>query len=296
MPSIHIFFIFLQLILLNNMRNKIIIFLIAAFIAAFIYMQFFNTNKPDQPNDLINFPQAKAMTITAVDTFEHDTTSYTEGLEFYKGNLYESAGENGKSFLVKYSPNSTTKPLLPKVKIDPKIFAEGITILNDTIYQLTYQSNLVLLYNANTLQKIGELPWLGIDVEGWGITNNGTQLIANTGSNIIYFLNPKNLKIEKTINVKLNGQPLDSVNEMEFVDGFIYANVYTTDDIVKIDAANGNVVAIINLNNLLPNYNASAVDPKQGNYLNGIAYKPTSKTFFITGKNWPKIFEVKFNN
>jgi glutaminyl-peptide cyclotransferase len=277
------------------MRNKIILFLIVAFIAAFVYLQFFNKPQPTTTPVEANYIEAKAMQMTMVDTFAHDTTSYTEGLEFYKGNLYESAGETGKSFLVKYAPNSTTKPLLPKVKIDPKVFAEGITILNDTIYQLTYQSNLVILYNANTLQKIGELPWMGKDVEGWGITNNGTQLIANTGTNIIYFLNPKSLKVEKTINVKLNGQPLDSVNEMELVDGFIYANVYTTDNIVKIDPSTGNVVAIISLNTLLPGYNATSVNPQQGNYLNGIAYNQTSKTFFITGKNWPKIFEVKFN-
>ncbi len=277
------------------MRNKIILFLIVAFIAAFVYIQFFNKPEPTTPPLEVNYVEAKALQMTTIDTFDHDTTSYTEGLEFYKGNLYESAGETGKSFLVKYAPNSTIKPLLPKLKIDPNIFAEGITILNDTIYQLTYQSNVVLLYNANTLQKIGELPWMGKDVEGWGITNNGIQLIANTGTNVIYFLNPKDLKIEKTINVKLNGQPLDNINEMELVDGFIYANVYTTDNIVKIDPTTGNVVAIVNLNTLLPGFDATSVNPQQGNYLNGIAYNPSSKTFFITGKNWPKIFEVKFN-
>ncbi len=277
------------------MRNKIIIGLLIAVVGAFVYANFFmkktDNTTTDQP-DVKTTPVAP-LQMTSIKEFIHDTAAYTEGLEFYKGHLYESAGEYGKSFLVKYEKGSTIKAAIKKAN-DPKIFAEGITILNDTIYQLTYESNVVLLYDANTLKQVGTLPWtFG---EGWGMTNNGKQLIANTGGNIIYFLNPKDLKVEKTINVKLQGVPADAINEMELVDGFIYTNQFTTDNILKIDPNTGDVVAMIELSTLLPGYNAASLQPVNGQkYLNGIAYNPETKTFFITGKNWPKIFEVKFN-
>jgi glutaminyl-peptide cyclotransferase len=221
----------------------------------------------------------------------HDTSRYTEGLEFYKGHLYESVGRNGLSFLIKYDTGSTTKGNTYKIT-DPTIFAEGITILLDTIYQLTYQSKKVLLYDATTLKPIGTMPWT--NGEGWGLTNNGKQLIASNGTNIIYFLNPKDLKVERTINVKMQGNPVEQVNELEYVDGFIYANVFTTDNILKIDEATGHVIAMAQLNNLLPGFDAASMQQVNGEkFLNGIAYNPKSQTFLISGKNWPKTFEVK---
>jgi glutaminyl-peptide cyclotransferase len=276
------------------MRNKIIIGLLVAVVAAFIYANFFmkktDITTTDQPP--VNATPVAPLQMTSIKELPHDTAAYTEGIEFYKGHLYESAGDEGKSFLVKYEKGSTNKAAIKKAN-DPTIFAEGITILNDTIYQLTYRNNIVLLYDAITLKQIGTLPWtLG---EGWGMTNNGKQLIANTGTNIIYFLNPKDLKVEKTINVKIQGTPADSINEMELVDGFIYANQFTTDNILKIDPNTGDVVAMMELSKLLPGYDAASLRQINGQkYLNGIAYNPETKTFFITGKNWPKMFEVNF--
>jgi glutaminyl-peptide cyclotransferase len=276
------------------MRNKIIIGLLVAVVAAFVYANFF-MKKPDTITDQppVKVIPVAPLQMSSIKELPHDTAAYTEGLEFYKGNLYESAGEDGKSFLVKYEKGSTIKAAIKKAN-DPAVFAEGITILNDTIYQLTYKSNIVLLYDAITLKQIGTLPWtFG---EGWGMTNNGKQLIANTGGNIIYFLNPKDLKVEKTINVKIQGIPADSINEMELVDGFIYANQFTTDNILKIDPNTGDVLAMIELTKLLPGYDAASLKANSDDkFLNGIAYNPETKTFFITGKNWPKMYEVKFN-
>jgi glutamine cyclotransferase len=284
------------------MKNKILLVLLVLFAGAAIYAIFFRNSKPETEELPIanpQFPEAKPMAVTSSVEHLHDTGSYTEGLEFYKDYLYESAGQKGKSFLAKYPLSNLSKPFLKKLT-DTSIFAEGITILHDTLYQLTYQNNIVFLYNATTLEKIGSLPWFDVTVEGWGLTNNGKQLIASTGSNIIYFLNPKDLKIERTINVKINGTPAEAINELEYVDGFIYANQFTTDNILKIDDATGHVIGIANFKNLLPGYDAYSISQKTGKnddnekYLNGIAYQPKTGTFFITGKNWPKIFEVRF--
>jgi glutaminyl-peptide cyclotransferase len=277
------------------MRNKIILAVLFIIIGAYIYFTLFNKKETETESTT---PTAQvtiaALNTTPISSMDFDANCYTEGLEFYNDKLYAGAGQNGKSFIGVY--DTATGKKLQQQKNDAIVFGEGITILNDTLYQLTYESNIVIKYDAKSLKPIGTMPWkFG---EGWGLTNNGKQLIATNKTNIIYFLNPNSLAVEKTINVQENGTPIDNVNELEFVDGFIFANRFTTDYIYKIDAATGAVVAKGNFNNLLPGYDAVSISQKQGPqsemFLNGIAYNKKTGTFFITGKNWPKIFEVKF--
>ncbi len=276
------------------MRNKIILAVLLLTVGAYIYFTLFNKKPTTEETSSVVQNPIGTLNTTAINNYVFDTNCYSEGLEFYNDKLYASGGQVGKSFIGVY--DALTGKKLQEQKNDATIFAEGITILNDTLYQLTYTNNIVYTYDAKSLKKISQMPWkFG---EGWGLTNNGKQLIASNKTNTLYFLNPTNLAVEKTINVLENGSPLDQVNELEFVDGFIYANRFTTDNIYKIDAATGAVVAVGNFKNLLPGYNAEAVslktEPNNESYLNGIAYNKKTGTFFITGKNWPKIFEVKF--
>lgn len=280
------------------MKNKIILALIVLVVLAGLAGVLYNYNNTTATPDIATPAIVTAVTLTykVINTLPHDSTAYTEGYELYNGMLYESAGEQGKSRVVQYKNGSTTA-LNNIKKNDDKTFAEGITILRDTLYQLTYRNNVVHLYNPTTLQPIGTRPWIGAEIEGWGLTNNGTQLIASTGTNVLYYLNPNTMAITKTINVMLNGQPLNQVNELEYVNGYIYANVFTTDMFIKIDAETGNVLAQADLSTLLPAYNAAAISqasaPRNESFVNGIAYNKATNTFFVTGKNWPKVYELQ---
>lgn len=217
--------------------------------------------------------------------YPHHAETFTEGL-FLKGDtVYESAGENGKSKLLVYQ--LSTGKILQSTNLDAAYFGEGISELNGKIYQLTYKKHKVFVYDAKTLKKIQERTW---PYEGWGMTTDGKQLLVSTGSSHIYFVNPADFQITKTISVSNSYGPLSMVNELEYVDGFIYANVWQTDNIVKIDPASGQVVATIDIKGIREN---NGVAPT-GDWLNGIAYDPQKKTFLITGKHWTKTFEVRF--
>ncbi len=280
------------------MRNKVILYTIILIVIIAIIGIIYNNTKAknnDEPQPTIQFTAPAKLTYTVVQTYPHDTAAYTEGLEWYNGNLWESAGQEGKSYLVQYKQESTIIPAVPKVTADANLFAEGITILNDTVYQLSYTSKIVTLYHAKTMQKLGTLPWINnANGQGWGLTHTSTQLVASDGSNIIYFINPKSLAIERTINVRNQGTPVDNINELEYANGHIYANVFTTDLILKINPTTGDVVGIANIAGILSQYDAAAIQAVGGeSFLNGIAYNPKQGTFYITGKNWPSMFEIK---
>ena len=170
-----------------------------------------------------------------------------------------------------------------------QIFGEGITVFNNQLFQLTWQSNKVYVYDISDITKpIKTFSW---PYEGWGITHNDSLLMVSDGTANIYFVSPKTFNVQSLISVKDNSGTVDNINELEYVDGFIYANVYTTNRILKIDPESGAVVAEMYLNNLLkPEETTTRTD-----YLNGIAYNKDSKTFFITGKRWPKMFELRLN-
>jgi glutaminyl-peptide cyclotransferase len=250
----------------------------------------------DDPETVVptGIPAPTIINATVKAEYEHDPTAYTQGLEFYKGVLFESTGDFENSSLRK-TDFKTGKVLEKHVMGTKEIFGEGITILNDTIYQLTWENNVVNVYHVNNIKKvIKTFKWPN---QGWGITNNGTDLIVSTGSANIYFINPTDFRVKTTIVVETDTGTMDRINELEFIDGFIYANRYGENDyILKIDPSSGHVVAKIVIPNLEEQYFKGKLKDSTGNeVLNGIAYDPATKKLYITGKHWPKLFEVSLN-
>lgn len=221
--------------------------------------------------------------------YPHDTTAYTQGLQWINNSLYESTGLEGESRLMKV--NLSTGKANQSVSLDPTLFGEGITVLNDKIYQLTWENYKAFEYDANTFKKLREFTW---PHPGWGITNDGKQLIISTGESNLYFVDPETFKEKNIVGVTDNNGPVGNINELEYVDGMIYANIYQSDYIVKIDPASGRIVGKLNLSGLLTKSN-KPYNPASVDVLNGIAYNPDKKTFYITGKNWPALFEMKLN-
>jgi len=225
-----------------------------------------------------------------VKVYTHDTSAYTQGLEWYGETLFESTGNYGKSVLHKLDANM--QGIGKKINLSKELFGEGVTIFKDKIYQLTWKEHKVLVYDANTLQKEKELYW---QYEGWGITHNDSALIISTGGSDIYVVDPNTFAIQKTIGVYNNYGYVSDINELEYVDGKIYANLYGQNEVVVIEPTTGQIVNSINFSNLLAQanvkYNPTTIDI--GYVLNGIAYQPKSKTFFLTGKCWPVMVEIK---
>ena len=205
-----------------------------------------NDNQPNNNstsgNDVVSTPN---ISYTIVSTFPHDTSSYTQGLIWQNGTLYEGTGLENHSELMKV--DLKTGKATQAISIDPSFFGEGITILHDTLYQLTWQDQKVLVYDSKTFKKIKEFTW---EHEGWGITHNGNELIVSTGESNIYFVDPQTFKIKRIISVTDNNGPVGNLNELEYVDGALYANKYLTDYIYKIDPSNGHVSGVLNMSGL----------------------------------------------
>lgn len=218
-------------------------------------------------------------------SYPHDTSLFTEGLEFYQGQLIESGGNWGKSKLVSYGLNSG-KPS-KKIQLDSMYFGEGVTVLHDTLYQLTYKEQVVHVYSVKEFKKIKQL---SINGEGWGLTNDGKSIIASNGSSNLYFYEPGTFRLLKTQLITENGSPAVNINELEYINGYVYANQWGYSYIIKIDPNSGQVVAKLDLTDLVNKIKAQ--DP-HADVLNGIAYNPDTKKFYVTGKYWPQIFELQ---
>jgi glutamine cyclotransferase len=257
-----------------------------------------NTNNTDttdstnesEGNTSISAPTALNYTIQKV--YAHDTTAYTQGIEWHNNLLIEGTGLKGKSLL--YQMDDQLKPFGKKNKLDPTYFGEGITVFDGKIYQLTWEEHVVFVYDATTLKKIKTLSW---PYEGWGLTHNDTALIVSTGSSNLYFVNPTDFSIQKTLGVFNEYGYQSMLNELEYVDGKIFANIYGQNNIVVIDPNSGKITNKIDCSNLLAqakaSYNPLLIDA--GYVLNGIAYRKSTDTYFLTGKCWPVIVEVKLN-
>lgn len=249
-----------------------------------------NSKDPGYDPDVVP-PVTPTIAYTIVAEHPHDTAAYTQGLQFHNGKLYEGTGDFANSSL-RITNIQTGKAEKKHMMGTDKIFGEGINVFNNKIYQLTWQSNLVYVYDINNIEKpVKTLQW---PYEGWGITNNGKEFIISDGSANLYFVNPEDFKVKNTMQVTENGTPVLQLNELEYIDGFIYANVYYKDYIVKIDPTSGHVVGKINLDGIINQY-APGYPLKDGEVLNGIAYDSSTKKLFITGKRWPKLFELKLN-
>lgn len=223
---------------------------------------------------------------TVVNTFPHDTKAYTQGLEYQDGFLYESTGLNGKSSLRKVE--LATGKVLKKVDLPSTLFGEGLTIVGNKIIQLTWQSGIGIVYDKNTFEKEREFSYQA-SREGWGITFDGERLIKSDGTNRLYFLDKDNYQETGFIEVYTDKGPLDQINELEYLNGKVYANVYMTDKIVIIDPLSGMVEGEINLIGLLPQSHHTP----ETDWLNGIAYDKHNDRLFVTGKNWDTLFEIK---
>jgi len=223
---------------------------------------------------------------SVVNTYPHDPHAYTQGLEFHNGYLYESTGQNGQSSLRKVELQ--TGKVVKKIDLPEKYFGEGMTFVGDKIIQLTWREGLGFVYNKNTFEKEGEFSYQ-TSKEGWGLCFDGQKLIKSDGSNKLYFLNKDSYKEEGFVEVYNTKGPVDNLNELEYIDGKVYANIYYSDVIVIIDPKTGQVEAEINLIGLLPQKDVN----EDTNVLNGIAYDQQGKHLYVTGKNWDKLFEIK---
>lgn len=229
-------------------------------------------------------PAPKRYSFKVVAEYPHDPSAYTQGLEYADGVLYESTGQQGKSTLRKV--NYQTGEVLQKVDLDAKSFGEGLTIVGDKVIQLTWREEVGFVYNKGTLAKTAEFTY-GQSKEGWGLCYDGTRLIKSDGTSRLYFLNKDTYAEEGFIEVYDDKGPLDSINELEYIDGKIYANVYTKDIIVIIDPKTGAVEGEINLIGIYPN------KADHDNELNGIAYDRGGDRLFVTGKLWSKLYHIE---
>lgn len=236
---------------------------------------------------------APILSYTVVATYPHDTSAFTQGLAFYKGKFYEGTGLNGVSKLKEV--DLTSGKASNAIALDSTLFGEGVTILNDTIYQLTWQNRVVLVYSAKDLKKIKEFP---LSTDGWGITNDGKNLIVSDGSSNLYFYDPSTFRLLKTQGVTEMGSSSFNLNELEYIDGYIYANQWQYNYILKIDPNSGQVVGKLDFSDLVDRLKARfpGMDTEQQATLNGIAYNPETKKIYITGKLWPELYEIQFQH
>ena len=225
----------------------------------------------------------KEYKLQVVAEYPHDTESYTQGLFFHDGQMYESTGLHGKSTFRKV--DLQTGKALKKFAFDKKYFVEGSVVFGDNLYILTWDSKVAFVYDAGTLEY--KSTW-SYPREGWGITTDGKQLIASDGSATLFFMD-ENFALKKRVIVKYEDRPVRWLNELEYIDGKIWANVYTSDEIVIINPKDGRIEGVINCKGLLPK-NLRTPDT---DVLNGIAYNPEDGKIYLTGKNWPKLYEVK---
>ena len=229
-------------------------------------------------------------TYEIVNSYPHDTKAYTQGLEYYDGFLYETTGRRGQSSLRKVAIK--TGKVLQKIDLDKQYFGEGMTILNDKIYWLTWQSKKGFVYDLKTFTLQKEFDYKN-SKEGWGLTNNGNELIKSDGSHKIWFLDPETLNEKRSIQVYSNDRAVDNINELELIDGKLYSNKYQKNTIVIIDIKTGAVVGLADLRPLEKEMAKTQKLVAQDEVLNGIAYDKTNDRLFVTGKNWGNLFEIK---
>jgi len=249
---------------------------------------YFNSEKQSitAPVTILNDEHPKIYTYKIVNEYLHDITSYTQGLEFFNDSLYESTGQYKESKLrhVDYK----TGKVLKNINIADEYFGEGLTILHDKIYQLTWKEGTGFVYDVNSFDKLSSFKY-GNSKEGWGLCNNDTTIYKSDGTEKIWLLNPETLVEESFIQVYTNKGKIIGINEMEWIEGNIYANRYQKDGVAIINPKNGAVIGVIDFSPL-----KKLVTQHQGlDVLNGIAYNPSTKTVFVTGKRWDKLFEVE---
>ena len=259
--------------------------------SAFLFVGFASCNNGTEQNEPQAFPTIPApaqLSFTMLNAYPHDTSSFTQGLMYYKGVLYESTGNpdnalNNGSWIgpVEITTGQKTK----KVTLNAPFFGEGITILNDKVYQITWQNSKCFVYDKKTMVLKNEFTYAG---QGWGLCNDGQSIIMSDGSERITFRDPKSFQATKVIEVYDNVGPRAYLNELEYIDGKIYANVYQTGTVLVIEPTTGRVLQEIDANELIVRGKGT------GDVLNGIAHNKLTNKTYMTGKYWAKTFEVQF--
>lgn len=232
----------------------------------------------------------KKLNYEVVGTYKHRRDAYTQGLQYHDGFLYEGTGRFGKSVIRKVQ--ILGGEVLQEKSVPAHQFGEGITIVGDKLYQLTWKSFSGSVYDLNTLEK-KQTFYYPEHVEGWGLTYNGKHLIMSDGTDRLFFWDEPVVSSHHFVTVGDDKKTYQNINELEYVDGFVYANIYLKNTILKIDPKTGVVVATVDLTGLLPEHDRLTLEDPHGEVLNGIAYNPETETFYLTGKDWPKLFEVK---
>ena len=222
--------------------------------------------------------------LEVVATYPHDGGAFTQGLLWHRGRLYESTGMYGRSSLREVE--LTTGRVLRRVDLDPGLFAEGLALAGDRLFQLTYQTEIGWIWHLDDFRKVGDLSYVG---EGWGLTYDGNALIQSDGSASLTFRSSSDFSALRTVQVTRDGRPQFYLNELEYVNGEVWANIWLTDEIVRIDPSTGRVTGVVDASGLL-----SAGDRRNADVLNGIAYDTEHQLFLLTGKDWPKLFAVRF--
>ncbi|MBA4852500.1 glutaminyl-peptide cyclotransferase [Emticicia sp. BO119] len=267
--------------------------LFGTYILAIILFSCNNTEKSsDTTKEVASVP---LIPFKLVNTFPHDTTAFTEGFLVHNNQLYESTGspdELSETSSAIGILDLNTGKLNTKVTIDKsKYFGEGITILNDKIYQLTWKSKTGFVYDLKSFKKLKDFTFS--NNEGWGLTSDGKYLIMSDGTYNLTYLDPNTLAVIKTLPVRENGYAKEQINELEYIKGFIYANIWQTNEIIKIDPVTGNVMAKIDLRALATD--ALTQYPKSLE-MNGIAFDSTNNKVYVTGKMWPKVYQIDFSH
>jgi len=237
-----------------------------------------------QSDQMTGAPRIPTYTYEVVKAYPHDNTAFTQGLVFHQGVLYESTGLNGSSSLRRVELE--TGKVLKKIDVPTRFFAEGLALFNGRLYQLTWQTQLGFVYDLDSFNKLREFDYAG---EGWGLTRDAHSLIMSDGSSRIRFIDPDTFEVQRTITVQDGRRDVTQLNELEYIKGEIYANIWMNDRIARIDPQSGKVNSWIDMSGILPPEGRR--DP--GAALNGIAYDDASDRIFVTGKLWPKLFEIK---
>ena len=261
-----------------------ILFISGGFITGITIFYLVQVTPEEKYFDFSNLSNSEYTTYSVINVFPHDSNSFTQGLTYDSGFIYEGTGIAGESSLKKI--NLVTGELAQSRLIPPYYFGEGITLYNDTVIQLTWRSNKGFIYDTDKFELIKEFNYT---TEGWGITFTGERFVMSDGTSTLYFLDPLTFKKTHSIQVHYNGAPISKLNELEYINGEIYANVFLTDYIARINPNTGSINGWINLTGLMDQYNyGGKID-----VLNGIAYDKTNNRLFVTGKYWPYIFEIK---
>jgi glutamine cyclotransferase len=239
---------------------------------------------PETPAASAERREPERLKVEVLSILPHDPASYTQGLLWHAGSLYESAGQYGSSSLRRV--DLATGEVRQRVEVPPQYFAEGLALVGDKLIQLTWQEKTALIYRLSDFQRAGEHRYEGA---GWGLCHDGKRLVMSNGSSRLTFRDPETFATLGQVAVTRAGVPVDMLNELECVDGAVWANVYLTDEILRVDPGTGKVTGVVDASGLL-----TPAERARAEVLNGIAYKPETGTFLITGKYWPRLFEVRF--